>query len=216
MPRNKYPEETVNKILEASLRLFLEKGYEQTTVLDIIANLGGLTRGAFYHHFKSKEDVLLAIVKAKNNADNCFKKAKLADTQSGLERLRLALRFGLEANTESEHNERYTKMLIASLSSPRILAEHIKIMREEAVQMAEIIEEGMADGSIKKGNARVLAELFLLLVNIWAMPNVFPGTRDDFSAKIAMIGQIFGETGYGLVDDELGKLFVNTTINFQS
>ena len=55
LPRNKYPEETVQKILDASLKLFLEKGYEKTTVLDIISEMGGLTRGAFYHHFKSKE-----------------------------------------------------------------------------------------------------------------------------------------------------------------
>ena len=52
VPRNKYPEETVQKILDASLKLFLEKGYEETTVLDIISEMGGLTRGAFYHHFK--------------------------------------------------------------------------------------------------------------------------------------------------------------------
>ena len=54
MPRNKYPEETVQKILDASLKLFLEKGYEETTVLDIISEMGGLTRGAFYHHFKGR------------------------------------------------------------------------------------------------------------------------------------------------------------------
>ena len=47
MPRNKYPEETVEKILDVSLKLFLEKGYENTTVLDIVDHLGGLTRGAF-------------------------------------------------------------------------------------------------------------------------------------------------------------------------
>lgn len=61
MPRNKYPEETIQKILDASLKLFLEKGYEETTVLDIIAEMGGLTRGAFYHHFKSKEEVFEAL-----------------------------------------------------------------------------------------------------------------------------------------------------------
>ena len=55
MPRNKYPEETVQKILDVSMKLFLEKGYEETTILDIVGELGGLTRGAFYHHFKSKE-----------------------------------------------------------------------------------------------------------------------------------------------------------------
>ena len=61
MPRNKYPEETVQKILDAALKLFSEKGYEETTVLDIIDNMGGMTRGAFYHHFKSKEEVLNAL-----------------------------------------------------------------------------------------------------------------------------------------------------------
>lgn len=32
------------KILDASLKLFLEKGYEETTVLDIIGEMGGLTK----------------------------------------------------------------------------------------------------------------------------------------------------------------------------
>ena len=41
MARNKYPELTVEKILEVSQRLFLEKGYEQTTIQDIVDNLGG-------------------------------------------------------------------------------------------------------------------------------------------------------------------------------
>ena len=48
MSRNKYPEETVQKILDTALKLFLERGYEQTTVLDIVNELGGLTRGALY------------------------------------------------------------------------------------------------------------------------------------------------------------------------
>ena len=58
MARNKHPEETVEKILAVSAKLFMEKGYEHTTLQDIIDNLGGLTKGAIYHHFKSKEDTL--------------------------------------------------------------------------------------------------------------------------------------------------------------
>ena len=61
MSRNKYPEETVERILDTAQRLFLEKGYEQTTIQDIIDNLGGLTRGAIYHHFKSKEEIIDAV-----------------------------------------------------------------------------------------------------------------------------------------------------------
>ena len=56
MSRNKYPEVTVEKILDVSQRLFYEKGYEKTSIQDIVNELGGLSKGAIYHHFKSKED----------------------------------------------------------------------------------------------------------------------------------------------------------------
>ena len=36
MPRNKYPEQTVEKILDAAAALFAEKGYQSTTLQDII------------------------------------------------------------------------------------------------------------------------------------------------------------------------------------
>ena len=58
MARNKYPEVTEERILEAAQRLFLEKGYDNTTIQDIVDQLGGLTKGAVYHHFKSKEEIL--------------------------------------------------------------------------------------------------------------------------------------------------------------
>ncbi len=62
MARNKYPEVTVEKILEVSQRLFLTNGYDNTTIQDIVEELGGLTRGAIYHHFKSKEEIMDALV----------------------------------------------------------------------------------------------------------------------------------------------------------
>ena len=63
MARNKYPEVTVEKILTAAKRLFLEKGYDNTTIQDIVDELGGLTKGAVYHHFKSKEEIMEDVYK---------------------------------------------------------------------------------------------------------------------------------------------------------
>ena len=40
MARNKYPEETVQKILDVSRTLFREKGYDHTTIQDIVNALG--------------------------------------------------------------------------------------------------------------------------------------------------------------------------------
>ncbi|MCG8541766.1 MAG: TetR/AcrR family transcriptional regulator [Clostridia bacterium] len=49
-----------DKILEVSHELFASKGYDETTVSDII-KMTGSSRGGFYHHFDSKEEVLRAI-----------------------------------------------------------------------------------------------------------------------------------------------------------
>lgn len=102
MPRNKYPEETVQKILDASLKLFLEKGYEETTVLDIISEMGGLTRGAFYHHFKSKEEVFDALCEKLFYETNPFKKAKNHKELNGLEKLKFVLKTSFD---ETEHHQ---------------------------------------------------------------------------------------------------------------
>lgn len=47
--------------MEASYELFSSKGYDQTTVSDIIKMVGS-SRGGFYHHFNSKEEILEIIV----------------------------------------------------------------------------------------------------------------------------------------------------------
>jgi hypothetical protein len=48
------------KILEAAYELFSEKGYDNTSVADII-HLAGASKGGFYHHYKSKEEILETI-----------------------------------------------------------------------------------------------------------------------------------------------------------
>ena len=49
---------TLDRIAETGLKLFMEHGYEATT-LDAIAAASGISRRTFFHYLKSKEDVLL-------------------------------------------------------------------------------------------------------------------------------------------------------------
>lgn len=62
MARNKYPEETRKKILDVAEKLFLEKGYDGTSIQDIVDGLGNMTKGVIYHHFKSKFAILETIM----------------------------------------------------------------------------------------------------------------------------------------------------------
>ena len=54
-------EKTRQKILKASLDLFVEKGYERTTFEDVADRIQ-LTKGAVYWHFKNKSDLFAALV----------------------------------------------------------------------------------------------------------------------------------------------------------
>ena len=204
LPRNKHPEETVAKIMDVSLKLFLEKGFEQTTVLDIVDNLGGLTRGAFYHHFKTKEEVLIAIFdkESSESSNTSFQKAKDANVDNGLERVRLFIRYELLANIENERNA-MSKLALPLLSNPRFLIDNLKSIPKDASVFIPFIEEGIADGSIKPHNPKVIAELGLLLINFWLIPSIFPCEREDSLVKIALIKQIFDGVGVPIFDEEI-------------
>ena len=54
-------DERKNEIIETAAALFEQKGYEHCSVNDIL-NAIGIAKGTFYHYFKSKEEVLDAVV----------------------------------------------------------------------------------------------------------------------------------------------------------
>ncbi|MFN3871290.1 MAG: TetR/AcrR family transcriptional regulator [Aquificaceae bacterium] len=53
---------TKEKILEASLKLFSQRGIRETTIKDIAKEVG-ITEGAIYRHFESKEEIVLELFK---------------------------------------------------------------------------------------------------------------------------------------------------------
>lgn len=52
--------ETLRRITEAGMKLFIENGFEATT-LDAIAAAAGISRRTFFYYFKSKDDILLSL-----------------------------------------------------------------------------------------------------------------------------------------------------------
>ncbi|MCL1877987.1 MAG: TetR/AcrR family transcriptional regulator [Defluviitaleaceae bacterium] len=206
MPRNKYPEETEKKILDASLKLFLEKGYDETTVLDIVANLNGLTRGAFYHHFKSKEAVLDALFThlGKNLP---IEAAMSANVANGLERLKLLFTLSLQSNIASNEVTAFMTMIMSLLAEPRFSYKRHDEILSTAKVIEPIIAEGMADGSIRKGSAKAYAEIVLIMTNYWMMPKQFPGTDEDILARSELMIEILDAIGMPVINNEITNAF---------
>lgn len=70
----KDPEERKAEILDTAEMLFTTKGYNQTTIIDILNEIG-IAKGTFYYYFKSKEEVMDAIIMRIVNADVAAAKA---------------------------------------------------------------------------------------------------------------------------------------------
>lgn len=210
MPRNKYPEETVQKILDAALQVFLEKGYEQTTILDIVENMGGLTRGAFYHHFKSKEEVLDALGNKLFFDDNPFEKVKQQADLTGIEKLK----YLMQQSTEDTDSRKISIMTVQAFKSPAFLK---KFMEDNQAVLAplyqEIIEEGVKDGSVQTSNPKLLSELLVFLTNFWTLPTIYPSSVEESAEKLIFIKEITDKLGIPIFDDELvASIIENATV----
>ena len=111
MARNKYPEQTVEKILDVAEQLFLKKGYDNTTIQDIVDSLDGLTKGAIYHHLDSKEAILSAIEGRIFAKDNPFKKVSNDCKLNGLEKLQKAIVYNQEKQSQPD-NQKINKVCL--------------------------------------------------------------------------------------------------------
>lgn len=60
-PQKEPPQKTRERILDVSLRLFTEQGYDGTSLREIAEELG-VTKAALYYHFKTKEEILESLL----------------------------------------------------------------------------------------------------------------------------------------------------------
>ena len=196
MGRNKYPEETVRKILDTAERLFIEKGYDQASLQEIIQETG-LSKGAIYHHFASKEDILYSVCDriGRRNGE-ILSKVRDAPGLSGLEKLRTIFKVSMQP----ERQAKMFCMMPYLLDNAKFLATEMQSIFAEVapVFIEPIIRQGLADGSIRTDHPRELAEAMMLLSDIWINPIVRPTTPEEIRARCALYNRLF--TAFGITD----------------
>ena len=207
MARYKYPEETVKLILDVSTRLFSEKGYDDTSLQDII-NETKLSKGAIYHHFSSKEDILKAIFHRLGN-ENAEIFAKIRDDSrlSGIEKLRKIFQ------TAVFHSNQSVLLTVSPclLNNPRFLAMQIEQIYELiAPQFVEpILTEGVKDGSINIENPHEIAEAIMILTNVWLNPLVKMTDTEGMKKRCDTFNTLLKVLGIdGLLDNQTISAFV--------
>jgi AcrR family transcriptional regulator len=74
------------RILQAASTLFAEKGYEGASMNDIV-KVSGLSKGAIYHHFKSKEQIFISLIEELNTTSLDLYKGLLSSETSAKKKL---------------------------------------------------------------------------------------------------------------------------------
>lgn len=84
------------RLLTEAARLFREKGYERTTVRDLAAAVG-IQSGSLFHHFRSKEEILKAVMVETIRLNTALMQAAMEAADTPRQKLRALIRAELES-----------------------------------------------------------------------------------------------------------------------
>jgi AcrR family transcriptional regulator len=157
-----YKEEAKSRILEAANKVFAERGYHEATMDDIAKRLG-VSKGAIYLYFSSKEDLFEAMCKT---APQAFKEILYSS-------------FGDEANPVQSATQFFDKMLKLSASNPGLSFEILseasrspslkRILRQNHEEYERVLTGFLAEGRKRKivGDNLDIRPLANALIALW-------------------------------------------------
>jgi AcrR family transcriptional regulator len=160
-PRPDVSEERRGQIIEAALACFTRKGYANTTMDDIVAE-SGLSKGAIYWYFKSKDDVFQAAFTSMFEAVGTGSVMALQACETAAERLRVGARtmVGLTRDIEG-----YFALIIEFWAQSENRDEVMGFWAEMLIQyqqaIAAIFKGGIQSGEFKDVDADALAWMIM-------------------------------------------------------
>ena len=190
---------TKDMIITAAEKLFIEKGFDKVSIQDI-ANETNLSKGAIYHHYKSKDDIIKQFIERHGD----MQRKMLRDIiNSDDDKTAKELFINLMEKIFDLHEDRLKEIpKDCNIKSPDIVYTHLQgIMTEDAPSVAKLIERGNKDSSFSVENPLECAEVFLILVNLWLDVSIVPCTQDKFRKKAIYLQNLFRTLGMDVFTD---------------
>ena len=179
----KEAEERKNEILDAAEELFAAKGYEQTSTGDILGRVG-IARGTLYYHFKSKEDILDALIERINGVLIAGAKKAAADQSIPVvERIvRTIMSMKVDSGEDTIGHE-----VIQQVHKPQNALMHQKMQQgllDGVVPvLAGLVEEGNEQGVFHTKYPRETTEM-LVLYAVTVFDDRFHQTPEQMTKRV--------------------------------
>lgn len=152
------------ELLDAALELFYEQGYDATSINDIIKKVG-VTKGSFYYHFKSKEEVLDAIaLRHAEQMVEIIKEVTLDEGKSAVCMINALILRIQEYRAETKSDRLKTHNILNKTENLKLK----KKIHENYISLSKpiihsIIEKGIEEGVFNTTYPNELTELFINL-----------------------------------------------------
>ncbi|STP11786.1 TetR-family transcriptional regulator [Helicobacter cinaedi] len=203
----KTPIKTTNKILDISLKLFSTYGFENVKMQDIIDKLAlsGYTKGAIYHHFKNKEDILYAILGRYDEQSEKIWEIERSQI-NGRDKLKALVLLHLKHILT--HKE-IIKSSLSLLRSMQTLAYKQQYTQTHLTPIVEsMIEEGNSDGSLNVAYPKAASEMLVWGVYIWLDNALYPLSQMEYTYKVRHLRIMCEGVGLSVIDEEISAEFL--------
>lgn len=176
----KKPEERRHEIISAARELFQEQQYEKTTMKDVMDKLG-IAKGTIYHYFKSKEELLEAVVEQTGDDYVAAMQTLLDGTEgNALERFQILIASGNIAEDE-EH-------LLDQLHRPGNVGMHTRqlaiTISKLAPLYASVIQQGCEEGIFQTEYPLECAEFLLSGIQFLTDIGMHPWSQTELIRRV--------------------------------
>lgn len=198
MNREEKSNNSKEKIIQSAFSLFLSKGYDATSTQDII-NLSGLSRGAMYHHFKSKEDILRSITEGFYSQMNIFLEKLVADTTlTSKEKMMKIIARSADDYTHKQMVDCYWNEKI-----PFALLEEVRYLNNVcAPYFGKIIEQGVKNHEYECEYPQELAEILIFAVDVLLNPTLFKRSYSEVCSRFDFLFLLLEKMEIPIIDSD--------------
>lgn len=145
MPRqSKAPEERRQELMDTAEQLFLERGFESVLISDIVTRLG-VAQGTFYYYFRSKDEVLAAILERKWDRFAGGLRATIDPIDSPVAKLQVVLGALFRPQDDEKGGLQYFRSSNDAAERWHGVFDQIRITKLYPI-IQEIVREGIAQG----------------------------------------------------------------------
>jgi AcrR family transcriptional regulator len=185
---------TISSLLSSAGTLFLKKNYADVTMEDI-AEAAGVTKGAAYHHFASKETLYVEMMQSALKEKQELFKAAIASPGTCRERLRRLTAIFLELPYEEREVMKLVRRDINIFKDP-VRSQLVRAYQTALPEQVEmVIKDGIRDGELAPADLRLLSWMHVAIVEVILTPyaeRVF-GNQDEMLDFV--IGLFFNGAG---------------------